>query len=74
MSGFSCAGAIGIARAWRKNHDSSGTLKMLWSIRKRTGRGLQAISTTASAKLTWLQTSTAGPSAGMRSALTRRSR
>jgi hypothetical protein len=34
---------------------------MRWSIMKRIGRGLAAISSTASTKLTWLQTSTAAP-------------
>ncbi|MOA44865.1 hypothetical protein D3C78_1672030 [compost metagenome] len=44
---------------------STGTLKMRWSMMKRIGRGLAAISSTASMKLTWLHTSTAAPSVGM---------
>src|SRR5574343_317022 len=36
--GSSLAGAMGIARAVRNTKFSSGTLKMWWSITKRTGR------------------------------------
>ncbi len=38
---------------------------MRWSMMKRIGRGLTAISSTASTKLTWLATTTAAPVAGM---------
>ncbi len=47
---------------------------MRWSITKRIGRGLSPMITTASKKLTWLQASTAAPSAGMRSVSTARRR
>ena len=39
--------------------------KMRASIRKRIGRGLAAISSTGSTKLTWLHTTMAAPVAGM---------
>ena len=39
----------------------SGSLKISLSMMKRIGRGLAAISSTASMKLTWLQTRSAAP-------------
>ena len=54
-------GAIGIALASRNSQPSTGTLKMRWSMMKQIGRGLAAISSTASTKLTWLHTRIAAP-------------
>ena len=47
--------------ARRKNQPSTGVLKIWWSMMKRIGRGLAAISSTGSTKLTWLQTRIAAP-------------
>ena len=58
-------GAMGIAFASLKNQPSTGVRKMRASIRNRIGRGLAAISSTGSTKLTWLQTTMAAPVAGM---------
>ena len=58
---------MGMALASRNIQPSTGVAKMRWSITKRTGRGLTAISSMASMKLTWLQISRAAPSVGMRS-------
>ena len=43
---------------------STGVAKMRWSMTKRIGRGLAAISSTASTKLTWLHTRIAAPCVG----------
>ncbi len=51
--------------ARRKNQPMSGSLKIALSMMKRIGRGLAAISSTASMKLTWLQTRSAAPAVGM---------
>ncbi|MCY1364436.1 hypothetical protein D9M69_512370 [compost metagenome] len=64
-AGSSFCGAMGMALASLNSQPSTGTLKMRWSMMKRMGRGLAAISSTASMKLTWLHTSTAAPSVGM---------
>ena len=48
-----------------KSQPRTGIAKMRWSITKRIGRGLAADQQTGSTKLTWLQTSTAGPRSGM---------
>jgi hypothetical protein len=53
---------MGMALARRNTQPSTGVWKMRWSIRKRIGLGLAAISKTTSMKLTWLQTSM--PAAG----------
>ncbi len=61
----SFAGAIGIALPVRKTNETTGILKIRWSITNRIGRGLAARITSGSTKLTWLHTSIAGPSSGM---------
>ena len=48
----SLAGAMGIARVWRKMNEMTGVLKMRWSMTKRIGRGDTAIRMTGSTKLT----------------------
>jgi hypothetical protein len=54
-----------MARPSRKTKLRTGILKIWWSMTKRIGRGHAAAITSASTKLTWLQTITAAPSSGM---------
>ena len=56
---------MGIAFPVRNTNERTGMRKMRWSMTKRIGRGLAARITSASTKLTWLHTITAGPSSGM---------